>query len=47
MKWDDLTVRIVARALTFQRRIILEEVQPTVEHVRTVIDHVKYITNLT
>ena len=39
MKWGKLTVRIVARALTFQRRIILEEVQLTVVHVRMVSDH--------
>ena len=39
IKWDDLTVRIAARALTFQRRIILEVVQLTVVHARMVSDH--------
>jgi len=43
MKWGNLTVRIAARALTFQKRIILEEAQPTVVRVRTVSDHAEYI----
>lgn len=43
MKWGKLTARIAARALTFQRRIILEEAQPTVVHVRTVSDHAECI----
>ena len=47
MKWGNLTVRIVARALTFQRRIILEKAQPTVAHVLTVTDYVEYIKSVT
>ena len=47
MKWGNLTVRIAARALTFQRRAILEKVQPTVAHVLTVIDYVEYIKSIT
>jgi len=38
MKWGKLTARIAARALTFQRRIILEEAQPTAVHARMVPD---------
>ena len=47
MKWVNLTVRIAARALTFQRRIILEEAQPTVAHVLTVTDYVEYVKSIT